>query len=106
MALPVGVAWSLLGYLAARVYLQQQQQQQEKEENGRKAGWLVLSPLLAGAVAANVGVAWHGRIMGWSYLVALSRYYAGDVSCLGSNTGCLPEPLFYERGGFLAGGST
>jgi hypothetical protein len=99
----VGVAWSLLGYLAARVYLQQQQQQEE-EENGGKAGWLVLSPLLAGAVAANVGVAWHGRIMGWSYLVALSRYYAGDVSCLGSISGS--EPLFYESGGFLAGGST
>lgn len=73
MALPVGFAWSLLGFAAAQVYLQQQQQR----EKGGKAGWL--SPLLAGAVAANVGVAWHASIMGWGHLGGLSRFYAGEV---------------------------
>lgn len=75
MALPVGFAWSLWGYISARVYLQQQRLQ---ETGGKTTGWL--SPVLAGAVAANIGMAWHGSIMGWGYLGALSRYYAGEVS--------------------------
>jgi len=78
MALPVGFAWSLLGYLAARVCLQQ------AGGNGGNGGgsWLQLSPVLAGAVAANVGVAWHSRIMGWQLWEGLSRYYTGEVRCM------------------------
>jgi hypothetical protein len=72
MALPVGFAWSLMGFVAARVYLQQQQ------KKGGKPGWP--SPVLAGAVAAKLGVAWHASIMGWGYRDALSLYYVGDVS--------------------------
>lgn len=74
MALPVGFAWSVLGFVAARVCLRQQQ------EKGGKGVSSWLSPVLAGALAANVGVAWHGSIVGGGYLGALSRYYAGEVS--------------------------
>ena len=81
MALPVGFAWSLLGFFAGAVCLQQQRGGDADGKNGGKVagavGWL--SPVLLGAVAANVGVAWHGRIMGWDYLGGLARYYAGDV---------------------------
>jgi hypothetical protein len=81
MGLPVGFAWSLLGYIATRVCLQQQ-------ENGGKLGWL--SPVLVGAVAANVGVAWHGQIMGCGHLEALSRFYAArDVSGACASSSCV-----------------
>lgn len=82
MVLPVGFAWSLLGYLAARVSLQQAGGNGGNDGNGGNGGdsWLQLSPVLAGAVAANVGVAWHSRIMGWQLWEGLSRYYTGEVS--------------------------
>lgn len=68
MALPVGVAWSVFGYLSARVLMKQD----------GSGSWL--SPTLVGALAANVGVAWHASMMGMGYLTALSGFYAGEVS--------------------------
>lgn len=94
MALPVGFAWSLLGFAAAQVYLQQQQQ----HAKGGKTRWL--SPLLAGAVAANVGVAWHASIMGWGYLGGLSRFYAGEVRLTGF---CRVQGLGVEQRGAWSG---
>lgn len=55
MTVPVGLAWSLFGFLA-----------------GRAVGF---NPMLLGAAAANAGVFWHGKLMGWGYAAAMDAFF-------------------------------
>jgi hypothetical protein len=55
MTVPVGLAWSLFGFLA-----------------GRAVG---VNPMVVGAVAATAGVFWHGKLMGWGYNVAIDAFF-------------------------------
>jgi hypothetical protein len=55
MTIPVGLAWSLFGFLA-----------------GKAAG---VNPMLLGAAAANAGVFWHGKLMGWGYAAAIDAFF-------------------------------
>lgn len=61
MALPAGLAWSVLGFLAGR-----------GPPGQPPCNWL---GMLLGALAANVGASWHGQIIGWDYLTAMSTYF-------------------------------
>jgi hypothetical protein len=55
MTVPVGLAWSVFGFLA-----------------GRAVG---VNPMLIGAAAANAGVFWHGKLMGWGYGTAIDAFF-------------------------------
>lgn len=63
MTIPAGLTWSLFGWLAAHDW---------------KAGgvpWAFLfNPMVVGALSANLGVMWHGRLAGVDYVTAMHNY--------------------------------
>jgi hypothetical protein len=61
MTVPVGLAWSVFGFLA-----------------GRAVGF---NPMLIGAAAANAGVFWHGELMGWGYATAIDAFFGQVGAC-------------------------
>lgn len=63
MTIPAGLAWSVLGWLAAHDW----------KASGLTGSWL-LNPMVAGAASANLGVYWHGVLSGVDYVTAMHNY--------------------------------
>lgn len=79
MAIPAGLAWSVLGWLAAKDW-----------KASGVPGAFLLNPMVAGALSANLGMLWHGRLAGVDYVTAMHAYLGQvcyqSVSTLVSNT--------------------
>lgn len=68
MTIPAGLAWSVLGWLAAKDW-----------KAGGGVGAFLLNPVVVGALTANVGVKWHAALAGVDYMSAMHNYL-GHVS--------------------------
>lgn len=80
MTIPAGLAWSVLGWLAARDW----------QKSGGMGSFL-MSPVVAGALTANLGVFWHAKLAGVDYMTAMHNYF-GQVSMdeITCHAGCRP----------------
>lgn len=74
MAIPAGLAWSVLGWLVAHDW----------KASGVPGSWLV-NPMVAGALSANLGVYWHGVLSGVDWVSGMHSYL-GQVSSRNHNT--------------------
>lgn len=63
MTIPAGLAWSVLGWLVAKDW----------KESGVPGAFL-LNPMVAGALSANLGVMWHGKLAGYDWLTGMHQY--------------------------------
>lgn len=63
MTIPAGLAWSVFGWLAAHDW-----------KAGGVPGAFLLNPMVVGALSANLGVMWHGRLAGVDYVTAMHNY--------------------------------
>lgn len=63
MTIPAGLAWSVLGWLVAKDW-----------KAGGVPGSFLLTPMVAGALSANLGVMWHGKLAGVDYVTAMHNY--------------------------------
>jgi hypothetical protein len=63
MTIPAGLAWSVLGWLVAKDW-----------KASEVPGSFLLTPMVAGALSANLGVMWHGKLAGVDYVTAMHNY--------------------------------
>jgi hypothetical protein len=63
MAIPAGLAWSVLGWLVAKDW-----------KASGVPGCFLLTPMVAGALSANLGVMWHCKLAGVDYVTAMHNY--------------------------------